>query len=164
MVDIETLVCPHIKELSPYSSARDEISGVTPEDGVFLDANENPYGSYNRYPDPYQSKLKNKISELRSIPAGQIFLGNGSDEIIDVLYKVFCIPGSDKVLIFDPTFGMYETSARIHDIELVRVGLSDSFDINLDKVEPWLDDPALKLIFICSPNNPTGNTINRSAV
>src|SRR5699024_6256134 len=101
--------------------------------------NENPYGEFNRYPDPYQSELKDKISKLKGVPLEQIFLGNGSDEIIDLLYKVFCIPGSDKAMIFDPTFGMYETSARIHNIELIKVGLTETFEINLDEVTAHLD-------------------------
>lgn len=164
MVDIEDLVCPHIKELSPYSSARDEISGVNAENGVFLDANENPYGPFNRYPDPYQNRLKNKISELKGVTEKQIFPGNGSDEIIDLLFKVFCISGSDKVMIFEPTFGMYQTSARINNIGLVPVELTDSFEINLDEVAAHLDDSGLKMIFICSPNNPTGNTFSRSTI
>jgi histidinol-phosphate aminotransferase len=161
MVDIDNLVCSHIKNLQPYSSARSEMNA---DDGIFLDANENPYGNFNRYPDPSHNRLKERLAELKNIPSEQIFLGNGSDEIIDLLFKVFCNPATDKVLTFDPTFGMYETSARINNVELVRAELSESFDINIDEVKPFLTDSAIKLIFICSPNNPTGNVISTEAI
>jgi histidinol-phosphate aminotransferase len=161
MISIDELVLPHIKKLQPYRSARSEMNA---EEGVFLDANENPYGDFNRYPDPSHNKLKERIAELKNLPSEQIFLGNGSDEIIDLLFKVFCDPASDKVLTFDPTFGMYETSARINNVELIRVELSEAFDINIDYVKPFLSDSALKMIFICSPNNPTGNVINPETI
>lgn len=161
MISIDELVLPHIKKLQPYRSARSEMNA---EEGVFLDANENPYGDFNRYPDPSHNKLKERIAELKNLTSEQIFLGNGSDEIIDLLFKVFCDPASDKVLTFDPTFGMYETSARINNVELIRVELSEAFDINIDYVKPFLSDSALKMIFICSPNNPTGNVINPETI
>jgi histidinol-phosphate aminotransferase len=161
MADINDLVRPHIKNLEPYSSARSEMNAGN---GVFLDANENPYGTFNRYPDPSHNELKKRISELKDVPLNHIFLGNGSDEIIGLLFKIFCNPASDKVLVFDPTFGMYETSARINNVELVKVKLSESFDINVDDVKPFLADSSFKLVFICSPNNPTGNIISPEAI
>ena len=120
MIDLDSLVRRNVRNLEPYSSARDEFhEGV----GIFMDANENPYGRLNRYPDPYQKELKSSISHFKGVPAGSIFLGNGSDEIIDLCYRIFCEPGKDKVLIFPPTYGMYEVSAGINDAELVRIPL-----------------------------------------
>ena len=156
MLDLNKLVRKNIRDLLPYSSARDEFSGT---DGVFLDANENPFGELNRYPDPNQKELKNKLSSLKSIPAESIFIGNGSDEVIDLAYRVFCTPGIDKALTFSPTYGMYEVSAEINDIKLITVPLNDSFQIDFGALTPFLKDETLKLIFICSPNNPTGNII-----
>ena len=148
--DIIKLVRKNILSLKPYSSARDEFSG---NDGVFLDANENPFGELNRYPDPHQKELKKKLSGIKSIPVDNIFVGNGSDEVIDLTFRIFCNPGKDKALIFTPTYGMYEVSAEINEVELVKVPLTDSFQIDFDAVEDYLDDKRLKLIFICSPNN-----------
>ncbi len=156
MFNLEKLVRKNILELKPYSSARDEFSG---KEGVFLDANENPFGDLNRYPDPQQKALKNKLSEIKGISAEQIFIGNGSDEIIDILFRVFCNPGRDKALTFSPTYGMYEVSAAINEIELIKIPLNDQFQIDFEAAEPLFDLANLKLIFICSPNNPTGNTI-----
>ncbi len=158
MVEIEQLVRAHIKELIPYSSARNEFSG---DKGIFLDANENPYGDFNRYPDPYQRELKKEISSLKNIGTEQIFLGNGSDEIIDLLFRIFCKPESDKAMIFEPTFGMYATSARVNNVELIRMKLNEEFQISLDNaLKRRIQSVSTKLIFICSPNNPTGNLIN----
>ena len=154
--EINKLVRKNILSLKPYSSARDEFSG---SDGVFLDANENPYGELNRYPDPHQKELKNKLSEIKSIPATSIFVGNGSDEVIDLTFRIFCNPGKDKALIFTPTYGMYEVSAEINEVELAKVPLTDSFQIDFDTLEKRLYDKNLKLIFICSPNNPTANSL-----
>lgn len=156
MFELNKLVRRNILDLLPYSSARDEFSGT---DGVFLDANENPFGALNRYPDPYQKALKTKLSVLKSIPTENIFIGNGSDEIIDLAYRIFCTPGVDKALTFSPTYGMYEVSSKINDVELITVPLNESFQIDFDSLEPFLKDEHLKLIFICSPNNPTGNII-----
>lgn len=161
MIDINKLVRKNVLKLTPYSSARDEFLGKT---GIFMDANENPYGTLNRYPDPYQKELKKAISGFKGISEENIFLGNGSDEIIDLCFRVFCNPGKDKVLTFPPTYGMYEVSASVNDIEVLKVPLTDSFQINLLKVKPLLEDKALKLIFICSPNNPTGNAMNQKDV
>ncbi|WP_288790419.1 histidinol-phosphate transaminase [uncultured Elizabethkingia sp.] len=155
--NLENLVRPNILKLKPYSSARDEYKGST---GVFLDANENPFGTLNRYPDPYQKEVKEKLSALKSIPVSQIFLGNGSDEVIDLVFRIFCTPGRDKALVFTPTYGMYEVSANINDTELLQLPLNSDFQIDKESILPFLADENLKLIFICSPNNPTGNSID----
>ncbi|OPB87264.1 histidinol-phosphate transaminase [Elizabethkingia occulta] len=154
--NLESLIRPNILKLKPYSSARDEYNGDT---GIFLDANENPFGTLNRYPDPYQKEVKEKLSALKNIPVSQIFLGNGSDEVIDLVFRIFCTPGNDKALVFTPTYGMYEVSANINDTELLQLPLNHNFQIDREAVIPFLKDENLKLIFICSPNNPTGNSI-----
>ena len=161
MFDLTKIARENILNLLPYSSARDEFSG---EDGIFLDANENPYGNLNRYPDPFQKALKKRIGEVRSISSEQIFIGNGSDEVIDILFRIFCNPGKDKALTFSPTYGMYDVSAAINDVELVKVPLDAAFAIDLDAVLPVLKDENLKLVFICSPNNPTGNSLSLEAI
>ncbi|WP_374441175.1 histidinol-phosphate transaminase [Epilithonimonas sp.] len=155
-IDIKNLVRKNILNLKPYSSARDEFKG---ENGIFLDANENPFGELNRYPDPYQRKIKKKLSELNQIPTENIFLGNGSDEVIDLAFRIFCEPKKDKVLTFLPTYGMYEVSANINEVELINLDLNEDFQIKLETLKPYLNDENLKIIFICSPNNPTGNSI-----
>ena len=157
MIDLNKLVRENVKKLTPYSCARDDFKGKT---GIFLDANENPYGNLNRYPDPYQKELKSAISKTKEIAEEKIFLGNGSDEIIDLCFRVFCNPGIDKVLTFTPTYGMYEVSASINDIEVVKIPLNSSFQIDLRKAESLFSDNNLKLIFVCSPNNPTANSMN----
>lgn len=160
MFDIEKLIRPNIKKLKPYSSARDEFSG---DASVFLDANENSFGSplsknYNRYPDPHQRKLKEKISQVKGVPPQHIFLGNGSDECIDLLYRGFCNPGIDNVIICPPTYGMYEVSANINDVEIRKISLTMDFQLNVEAVAEAADE-CTKLIFLCSPNNPTGNSL-----
>lgn len=161
MTEIDRLVRENISALTPYSCARDEFSG---SDGTFLDANENPFGSLNRYPDPYQRELKEKISVIKGIPASSIFLGNGSDEIIDLCFRIFCKPGSDKAIIFPPTYGMYQVAAEINDVKLVRVPLTDDFQIDTPEAMEALNDRSLKLAIICSPNNPTGNAMKASDI
>jgi len=161
MTDIHILVRENVRTLTPYSCARDEFKG---KEGVFMDANENPYGSLNRYPDPYQRELKSSIGGIKDIAEENIFLGNGSDEIIDLCFRIFCNPGVDKALTFTPTYGMYEVSAAINNVELIKVPLSEDFQIEPESLFPFLKDPCLKLIFICSPNNPTGNLMKESAV
>lgn len=161
MSDIDNLVRKNVKVLIPYSSARDEFQG---REGIFLDANENPFGNLNRYPDPFQKELKASISRIKDIPEENIFLGNGSDEIIDLCFRTFCNPGIDKALTFSPTYGMYEVSAAVNDVELVKIPLDNKFQINPDLLTPWLADPGLKLIFICSPNNPTGNSMSSETI
>lgn len=162
MFTLNDLIRENIKSLTPYSSARDEFSG---DAKVFLDANENALGSplqkwYNRYPDPHQLKLKKAISAVKSVERGKIFLGNGSDECIDLLYRCFCNPGRDNVIICPPTYGMYEVSANINDIELRKAPLLDDFQLDLVHLENLVDENT-KLIWICSPNNPTANSMNR---
>jgi len=157
MFDINTLVRPNILALEPYSSARDEFSGT---EGVFLDANENPYGSLNRYPDPLQKQLKQKLAEIKGVPSQNIFLGNGSDEIIDLCFRIFCEPGKDKALTFVPTYNMYQVSANINNVELIKVPLDENFQIDKKTAIPDSESEKLKLIFICSPNNPTANSID----
>ncbi|MBC7557195.1 MAG: histidinol-phosphate transaminase [Chryseobacterium sp.] len=160
--NIKTLIRENIKNLVPYSTARDEF---TSNEGVFLDANENPYGNYNRYPDPYQKLLKSKIAELKNIKTEQIFLGNGSDEVIDLLLRIFAEPGKDKILVFKPTYGMYQVSANINDVEVLNFPLDKNFQIDFNEdLECILEDKNLKLVFICSPNNPSGNLIERETI
>jgi histidinol-phosphate aminotransferase len=161
MIDINDLVRENVKSLVPYSCARDEFEG---SEGIFMDANENPFGHLNRYPDPYQRELKKAISQNRGIEENRIFLGNGSDEVIDLTYRIFCKPGAEKALIFPPTYGMYEVSAAINDVGIVKIPLNDDFQINMNEVRKLYSDRSLKLIFICSPNNPTGNCMNREDI
>jgi len=161
MVDLNKLVRKNVIKLTPYSSARDEFKGKT---GIFMDANENPFGNLNRYPDPYQKEVKTAISKIKGLEEEKIFLGNGSDEIIDLCFRIFCNPGVDKALTFSPTYGMYAVSASINDVEVLNVPLNSSFQIDLIKVEPLLSDKNLKLVFICSPNNPTANSMNNDDV
>jgi histidinol-phosphate aminotransferase len=175
--DIESLVRKNIKQMTPYSSARHEFRG---DATIFLDANENSFGSplpsprsgegrglrgmsYNRYPDPLQQKLKEKISQVKGVPSKNIFLGNGSDEAIDLLFRIFCEPGRDNVLILPPTYGMYEVCAGMNDIKVKKVALTETYQLNIDAIADALD-PFTRLIFICSPNNPTGNSIHRDAI
>ncbi len=158
MINLNKLVRKNIKDLIPYSCARDDFRGKA---AIFMDANENPFGSLNRYPDPYQEKLKTAISKLRNIPVESIFLGNGSDEIIDLCFRTFCNPGIDKALTFSPTYGMYGVSAAANDVKMIKVPLNDSFQIDLEDIMPRLSDKYLKLILICSPNNPTGNCMDK---
>lgn len=163
--DLNKLTRDNIKNLTPYSSARDEFSGAAK---VFLDANENSLGSpltkwYNRYPDPHQQKVKEKISFVKSVPAENIFLGNGSDECIDLLFRSFCEPKKDNVIICPPTYGMYEVSANINDVQIRRAPLFEDFQLDLVHLENLVDENT-KLIWICSPNNPTGNSLNRADI
>jgi histidinol-phosphate aminotransferase len=161
MLDPEKIVRENVKTLTPYSCARDEYQG---NEGIFLDANENPFGNLNRYPDPYQKELKSAVSRIKGIPIEKIFLGNGSDEIIDLCFRIFCRPGLDKALTFAPSYGMYQVSASVNDVQIVKIPLDENFRINYNDVKPWLADKKLKLIMICSPNNPTGNCMERSVV
>ena len=157
MFQLDKIVRPNILNLKPYSSARDEYKG---KDAVFLDANENPFGELNRYPDPHQTALKEKLSIIKSISTENIFIGNGSDEVIDIAYRTFCEPGKDKALTFSPTYGMYDVSSAINNIELIKIPLTKSFQIDLELLEKYIEDENLKIIFICSPNNPSGNNLD----
>ena len=154
--NLQSLVRPNIWNLKPYSSARDEFTG---SEGIFLDANESPYGTLNRYPDHIKSA--EKPVELKHVPSENIFIGNGSDEVIDLIYRVFANPGKDSVLICPPTYGMYEVSANINDINIVKVPLIDDFQLDMDAIlEKVNSEPTIKIIFVCSPNNPTGSRLN----
>ena len=162
MKPLEQLVRPNIWSLAPYSSARNEYAGKTAH--VFLDANENPYNApLNRYPDPLQEELKAELSRVKGVPAECIFLGNGSDEAIDLPYRCFCRPGKDNVVAIEPTYGMYKVCADINDVEYRPVLLDEHFQITADKLLSACDDHT-KLIWICSPNNPTGNSILREEI
>lgn len=156
-MNLQKLVRPNIFNLTPYSSARDEFTG---EASVFLDANENPYNSpYNRYPDPLQRKVKYRISEIRDIPADRIFLGVGSDECIDLAYRIFCEPGVDNVVAIAPSYGMYGVCAEVNNVEFRQVDLTDDFNIDIEAMLAQADAHT-KLMWICSPNNPTGNAFS----
>lgn len=150
--DLQQLVRPNIWALKPYSSARDEFTG---DKGIFLDANENPFGKKNRYPDPHQRMLKRALSERNHIPVENIFIGNGSDEVIDLVYRIFCEPARDRVILCPPTYGMYEVSANINNVEVIPVPLTDDFELNIDEI---LSHDA-RCLFVCSPNNPSGNRL-----
>ena len=155
--DIGRLLRPNVRELVPYSSARDEYTG---SDALFLDANENPYnGPYNRYPDPHQKELKSAIGLLKGVKENQIFVGNGSDEAIDILFRIFCIPGKDNVVSIHPTYGMYQVCADINQVELRRVPLGNDFGLDSSSLIEACDSHT-KLLFLCSPNNPTSNSFS----
>ncbi len=163
--NLNNLLRENIKKLVPYSSARDEFKG---EASILIDANENPFGSplshdYNRYPDPLQHQVKAKLSKIKGVPSENIFLGNGSDEAIDILYRAFCTPGVDNVILVPPTYGMYEVSANINDVAFKKVNLTADYQLDLDGIANAIDAHT-KLIFICSPNNPTGNSIRRQDI
>lgn len=156
---IRDLLRENIKNFKPYSSARDDYTG---KQGIFIDANENSIGSvsnvaYNRYPDPHQKELKQKIAEIKQVDSRQIFLGNGSDEAIDLVFRAFCEPGKDKAIILSPTYGMYSVCANLNDVGIIDVPLNDEFQIDLKNLRSKLDQA--KLIFICSPNNPSANAM-----
>ncbi|MBO6005677.1 MAG: histidinol-phosphate transaminase [Paludibacteraceae bacterium] len=158
---LEQLVRNNIRNLAPYSCARDEFKG---EARVYLDANENPLNApYNRYPDPLQLSLKEKISRIKGVKVPQIMLGNGSDEPIDLVYRVFCEPKVDNAVAIAPTYGMYGVCADVNDVEYRSVLLEDDFSLNADKVLAAVDEHT-KVIFLCSPNNPTGNLLNSSEI
>lgn len=159
MKPLKDLVRKNIWELKPYSCARDEFKG---EASAYLDANENPYGApYNRYPDPRQTALKEKISKIKGVPANQIMLGNGSDEPIDLIYRIFCEPGVDNVVAIEPTYGMYGVCADVNNVEYRRIQLDEKFDINGRNTITAVDEHT-KVMWFCSPNNPTGNLLTRN--
>jgi len=163
--DLNKITRKNIRNLIPYSSARDEFKGT---EGVFLDANENSMGSvtgkdYHRYPDPLQIKVKQKLAALKGVAVENIFLGNGSDEAIDLLLRAFCEPGRDNILIFPPTYGMYEVAANINDVQTNKINLTEEFEIDVEKALAAVN-ALTKLIFVCSPNNPTANSVQRGAI
>lgn len=159
---LEELTRPNIWNLKPYSSARDEYKGIAAS--VFLDANENPFNNpHNRYPDPMQWDLKRELTKVKKVAPKQIFLGNGSDEAIDLLFRAFCEPAVDNVVAIDPTYGMYQVCAEVNNVEYRKVLLDDRFQLSADRLLDAADDRT-KLIFLCSPNNPTGNDLLRSEI
>lgn len=164
-INIQKLLRPNIRDLQPYSSARDEFSG---KEGVFLDANENAWGSateqdFNRYPDPFQWQVKKVIADLEKVATEEIFMGNGSDEVIDLMMRAFCEPGQDQIIILPPTYGMYKVSAAIQNVRVTSVQLKADYQI--DKEQLWsVINPQHKLLFICSPNNPTGHLIREEDI
>lgn len=163
--NLDELVRDNIKRLVPYSSARDEFKGTAE---VFLDANENSFGSpttkwYNRYPDPLQMKVKERLAQIKGVPPSNMFLGNGSDECIDILIRAFCEPGVDNLIVCPPTYGMYEVSANINNALIKKVPLTPGYQLNIEALANAIDDHT-KIIFICSPNNPTGNSLDREDV
>lgn len=160
-IDITTLVRRNVLNMKPYSSARDEFHG---EAEIFLDANENPYPSpYNRYPDPLQWRVKEKLAEIKGVKPGQIFLGNGSDEPIDLIIRAFCEPNQDSIMITEPTYGMYKVCAEVNAVNVQQVLLTPDFDLDVDEI-PNTFDATTKVIFLCSPNNPTGNVLSRDRI
>jgi histidinol-phosphate aminotransferase len=164
-MDFSQLIRKHIQSLTPYSSARDEYTG---KEGIFLDANENPYGSvldgaYNRYPDPYQWEVKTKLAGLKGVKPENIFLGNGSDEPIDLLIKAVCEPKEDHIMIMPPTYGMYKVCADIQQVRIQQAPLTEDFHIDLDSVFDGVN-AATKIIWVCSPNNPSGNLLSKHAI
>lgn len=164
--NLENILRKNIKNLKPYSSARNEYKG---KEGVFLDANENAFGSplkdnYNRYPDPIQLDLKDKLGKIKGLPIQNIFIGNGSDEAIDILFRAFCRPGIDNIIICPPTYGMYEVSANINDVEIKKVPLiKETFQLDKENILKTIDANT-KLVFICCPNNPTGNGVKWDSI
>lgn len=164
-LDIRALLRPHLRSLKPYSSARDEYTGKV---GTFLDANENPLGSasggqHNRYPDPLAREVKQLLSPILGVGEEQIFLGNGSDEAIDLLFRAFCEPNKDRVMLLPPTYGMYQVSAAINGVETVQYPLTESFQLDLNAIRTGLI-ANVKMVFVCSPNNPTGNCIKQESI
>ena len=163
--NLDLLVRENVKRLTPYSSARDDFHG---EAKVFLDANENSLGSplpkwYNRYPDPHQLKVKERLSAIKRIPVNNMFLGNGSDECIDILQRAFCEPGLDNLIICPPTYGMYEVCANINNVQVKKIKLTPEFQLDLEATERGIDAHT-KMIFLCSPNNPTGNSLHHEDI
>lgn len=161
MMELIKLIRKNIMDLAPYSTARDEYKG---EIGVYLDANESPYANgFNRYPDPYQQELKSVIARMRQVSPENVFLGNGSDEAIDLLYRIFCEPRLDQALAIRPSYGMYAVAARINDVRLIEADLTDDYQLDAEALLQAVT-PRTKLIFLCSPNNPTGNLLNKREV
>ncbi|MFV0248588.1 MAG: histidinol-phosphate transaminase [Tenacibaculum sp.] len=159
--NLNSLVRSNIQKLEAYSSARNEFKGKAE---VYLDANESPFGVLNRYPDPKQIKVKERLAIVKKLKINQIFIGNGSDEAIDIALRIFCEPGKDKALSFYPTYSMYKVSAAINNVELVEIALTSDFQIDVKALKNIIANNNIKLIFICSPNNPTGNCFDPTSV
>jgi histidinol-phosphate aminotransferase len=161
MFDLKAIVRKNILDLKPYSSARDEYSGA---EAVFLDANENPFNTpYNRYPDPAQRRVKELVSVIKNVPVPQIFLGNGSDEAIDLLMRAFCEPGKSNIISIDPSYGMYKVCANINDVQFIPVKLNTDFSLNSDEILNAVNENT-RMIFLCSPNNPTANSFDEEKI
>lgn len=161
MFNLEDKVRANILKLEAYSSARKEYQK---KEGIFLDANESPFGSLNRYPDPSQTTIKELLAKQKSVSTRNIFVGNGSDEVIDLIFRIFCNPGVDAAITFKPSYGMYDVSAGINDIELIQLDLNKQFQIDRESVQPYLKEDRFKLMLICSPNNPTGNLMSSETI
>jgi histidinol-phosphate aminotransferase len=162
--NINALVRDNIKTLQPYSSARDEYKDATSRDMVFLDANENPFeNGVNRYPDPQQNKVKLLLSDIKKVPTDHILLGNGSDEVLDLLFRAFCEPKQDRIITLPPTYGMYNVLANINNVTNTKINLSESFQPQVSQILE-AQDAYSKLLFLCSPNNPTGNNFNSNEI
>ena len=162
-MNLNKLLRSNINGMTPYSSARDEYKDLE-ADMVFLDANENPFdNSLNRYPDPQQTVLKKLISAQKKVPTDQILLGNGSDEVLDLIFRAFCEPNQDRIVTFPPTYGMYDVLANLNAIKNIQVPLTSDFDLDVDRILKQVQ-PETKLLCICSPNNPSGNVVDRKAV
>lgn len=160
-MNIEKLIRKNVLKLKPYSSARDDFKARAE---VYLDANENPFGNgVNRYPDPYQNKLKDALSDIKGISANQIFVGNGSDEVLDLIFRAFCEPGEDNVIIAPPTYGMYKVLAEVNNVQVEEVLLNEDFSLNTEKMISRADDKT-KLVLLASPNNPTGNAFKKEDI
>jgi len=161
--NLTALIRPNIRSLTPYSSARDEFSDLKAA-GIFLDANENPFDNgMNRYPDPRQRDLKKRLSKLKGVSEEQILLGNGSDEVLDLMFRAFCEPGTDNVISLPPTYGMYKVIAGINNVENRTVTLNTDFQPDIEGIQANTDQKS-KIVFLCSPNNPTGNSFDRSKI
>lgn len=165
MSKLSTLIRPHLIELTPYASARDEYKG---KEGIFLDANENPFSSvtgdaFNRYPDPHQQAIKDKLAQIKGVNPSQIFLGNGSDEAIDLLIKTFCEPKKENIVILPPTYGMYKVCADIQQVDVLSAPLTPDFDLDLSQIQATVNE-STKMIWVCSPNNPSGNLVNQDKI
>lgn len=161
MFKVNNILRYNIRDLKPYSSARDEFSGSA---SVFLDANENPFNEpYNRYPDPLQRKLKERISGIKGVDAAKVFLGNGSDEAIDLLFRAFCEPGTDNVVSIEPSYGMYRVSADVNDISVRQALLNEDYSLNVDNVFAQINLNT-KIVFLCSPNNPSANLLDEASI
>ncbi|MCL4145569.1 UNVERIFIED_CONTAM: hypothetical protein GTU68_014838, partial [Idotea baltica] len=162
--NINNLIRENIKSLKPYSSARDEYKDATSTEMVFLDANENPFeNGVNRYPDPKQNNVKDLLSKIKHISKDNILLGNGSDEVLDLIFRAFCEPNQDNIITLPPTYGMYSVLANVNAVENRQVLLNTDFQPNLDNIFAAIDNNS-KILFLCSPNNPTGNSFSNDAV
>lgn len=161
MTSISNKLRPSLANLKPYSSAKEEFTG---SNSIFLDANENPFGTLNRYPDPLQKDLKELLAKQNGVSSENIFIGNGSDEILDLTFRLFCEPGKDQSITFAPTYGMYQVLADINNVNLINLPLDATFNPEPGRLEPYNNDASCKLLLLCSPNNPTGNNFNRERI